>query len=129
MSDGGCRALEEPRINAVVAISPYLTTDRWFDLLRSQHGMYWTPFGYTIFTFWYEMRSGYEIPDRNVEDLRAVKVPTLLLAEAEHLQDEEIVKLQELSESDRLTVAELPEDAEALKETVVEFVRLQMQEL
>jgi pimeloyl-ACP methyl ester carboxylesterase len=116
------RAREEPRIDGVVAVKPYLTTDRWFDMLKQEYGMYWTPFGQTMFTFWYEMRSGYSIPDRGLDNLQGVFCPTLLVAPPDQLDDEAVTVLGERSEQGLLRTMTLPADTAALDDTIVRFV-------
>lgn len=103
-------ALEESRIDGVVAIEPYLSTDRMWDLKRQEHGLYWFPFRKTMLWWWYNIRSSYAAAYREVDDLEAVPNPTLLIVPTEALDADEVVTLRELSEKDQLTVQTTPEN-------------------
>lgn len=120
------RAREETRVDAVVAVDPYLTTDRWVDLLMAEHEMFWLPLSHYMFTFWYEMRSNYTIQSRVEDDIAGVIHPTLLLVSESHLEDAPIKLLEERSTGDLLKTEARPTDETKLAETIAEFVRLQL---
>jgi len=116
------RSREETRVDGVVAVDPYLTTDRWLDLIMAEHGMFWLPFSHYMFTFWYEMRSNYTIEGRTEDDLQGVIHPTLLLVSQEYLDDPEIRLLAERSGEELIHVAPRPENREELLEAVAGFI-------
>ena len=91
-------------INRVIAVEPYLTTLRMQDMLKDKFEMYWFPFYRTVMWFWYEIRSGYAPPYRKLEDLKAVPCQTFLFVAKDHQASEEVLKLQELSNSSDLHV-------------------------
>lgn len=111
---------DEWRLDAAVAIEPYLTSDRWLDILMAEHEMYWIPFSHTLFKFWYELRSGYVLQYRGQDDLDALNCPGLILASSDHLEDEELTHLVELSGSN-LQTQSLPDDPTELIDRIVQF--------
>ncbi len=115
-------ALEEERIEGVVAIDPYLTTTRMLDSLRTEHETLWIPFFRTIFWWWYEIRSSYAVPYRTTDDIRAVRCRTLVLTSPDRLNDVEILRLKELSEASTLEIETLPSDDATLIDTIVRFM-------
>ena len=114
-------ALEEPRIEGIVAINPWLTTGRMWEIKKRQHDMWSFPFFTTMMWWWYNIRSSYAAPFREIDDLEAVAVPTLVFVPAEALDSPEIETLQELSENDLLKVEETPPESELL-DRAFEFV-------
>ena len=108
--------------DGVVAVSPYITTDRWLDILMDEHDMYWIPFAHTVFMFWYELRSGYAPEGRHLESLRPPKCATLILASAAQLEDETMAAYTQLAKSDRILKETLPSDADKLNERIIAFV-------
>ncbi len=97
-------AVEEKRINAVVAINPYLTTKRMQDALKKRHGMLWLPFFRTIMWWWYGIRSSYAAPYRHIDDIEPVACRTLLFTTPEASGETEIQRIKELSPPDLLEV-------------------------
>ncbi len=120
-------ALEEQRIDAVVAVLPYLSTVRMIDILRVEHDAYWIPFFRTLFWWWYEMRSSYAASYRTIDDIQPVGCRTLILTGAECLEEPEFGHLAELSEPGLLETAVLIEDETTLQETILHFMLLQEQ--
>lgn len=114
-------ASEEARLNAAVAIEPYITTDRWIKMRTDEHDTYWVPFPQTLYEFWYELRSGYAPEYRRLEDIDAVNCQSLILASSDYLECEEIQALAAAS-GDKLQVEPRPADDTALITQVVKFV-------
>jgi len=115
-------AREDRRIDAVVAVNPYLTSSRMLEMLRQRHDSYWFPFYRTTMWWWYEIRSGYDALYRDVDQIEAVVCHTLLLLPAKAAGEAEVVKLRELSEADLLQVESAPSDRETLARRVQSFV-------
>jgi len=115
-------SLEEKRIDGVVAIMPYLSTKRMIDVLRVEHDAYWIPFFRTLFWWWYEMRSSYAAPYRTIEDIQPVGCRTLVLTQAECLEEPEFIRLKEVSDAGLLEGAVLIDDDETLRETILHFM-------
>ncbi|MCP4684453.1 MAG: alpha/beta hydrolase [bacterium] len=116
--------IEETRIDAVVAISPYLSTTRMIDVLGSEHDAYWIPFFRTLFWWWYEMRSSYAAPYRTIEDIQPIACRTLILDAAESFEAEEYVRLKEMSDPNLLETAVLIDEEATLHETLLHFMML-----
>ncbi|PWB76234.1 hypothetical protein C3F09_00730 [candidate division GN15 bacterium] len=95
---------DESRINEVVAIDPYLTTERMVQLTLKKNNVMWFPFNQTIFWWWYKIRSGYAIDFRTEENLVPVKCRTIIGLPADRLSDPEVRKLIEISSKELLTV-------------------------
>lgn len=115
-------AREDSRVDGIVAIDPYLSTERWMDSLQSEHGTWWLPFSNTVIWFWYGLRSDYAAPYREVEHIQAADLPTLLIAGEPLRKSEEFAKFKELSAEDKLTVSELPENEDQLNQRIVEWI-------
>ncbi len=116
-------SLEEPRIDAVIAIEPYLTTSRWLNILKQKHNMMWIPFFRSIMWWWYNMRSSYAAPYRQIDDLHPVKCPTLLLVPDSMATDPAVVHFQELSEGKGLLTKPLPQSQDELVRIILEMVQ------
>ena len=123
---GGDAALlnvfEDARIDRIMAINPYLTTERMLTMLKTRHETYWFPLYYTTMWWWYGIRSGYAAPYREVESVQAVACRTLILVGDDVSQDPEVVLLKELSPPELLTVEILPDDETNLAEKIKAFV-------
>jgi pimeloyl-ACP methyl ester carboxylesterase len=115
-------SLEEPRIDAVVAITPYLTTVRMIDQYRRDHNSLWIPFFRTVFWWWYDIRSGYAAVMRTTDNIRGVTVPTLVLAPQESLNEKDFTTLVGLSDKAKLRTAPLPATEDALNQEILRFV-------
>ena len=115
-------AAESQPPDGVVAVSPYITTERWLDILMDEHDMYWIPFPHTIFMFWYELRSGYAPAGRSLETIRPPRCATLIIASAAQLDDETMTGYTQLAQADRIIKDTLPSDADKLNERIIAFV-------
>ncbi len=96
---------EEKRIDGVIAVNPYLTTQRMLDKLVAEFGTYRFPFHRTTLWWWYGIRSGYALTARDVEDIVAVSAPTHLYLDSSSLNDQEVLKLAQLSGPEHLTIS------------------------
>ena len=120
-------AAEKDHFDAVVAVQPYLTSERWLDLLMKNHDMYWMPFPHTIFKFWYELRSGYAPQYRDLQSTRPPFGRILLLDSPENLAEQTVIAYLKLVGPDKIVTAALPTDKAVLQETVVKFLMLKVQ--
>lgn len=109
--------------DGVVAVSPYITTERWLDILMGEHDMYWIPFSHTIFMFWYELRSGYAPEGRGLETIHTPRCRTLILDTEARLKDETITDYLQRSDRNLITTAVLPTDNESFARTIFDFLR------
>lgn len=115
-------AAETGRFDGLVAIEPYVTSERWLDILIADHDMHWIPFRHTILEFWYELRSGYAPQYRGPDDLEGIGCAALLLASEDHLAEEEITRLVELSDAGNLQTKPLADDPTELTDQIMQFV-------
>lgn len=97
-------AREESRIDAVVAVNPYLTTKRLQDMLKDRFDSYWLPFYRTVMWFWYEIRSGYAVNYRKIEQLEETGRPSILFIPTELQSDETVFHLAEISDENLLEI-------------------------
>jgi len=121
-ADGGLlAALEEKRINGVVAVNPYLSTRRMQDALKKQYDMLWFPFFRTIMWWWYDIRSSYAAPYRDIDDIEPVACRTLLLTTPEAARDDEVQRIKELSPPELLESRTIPALEEELHREILHF--------
>ncbi len=104
-------SLDNPHIQKVIAINPYLTTLRMQNILKEKHDLYWFPLFRTIMWFWYEIRSGYSAEYREIEKIRPVPCSTLLLIDQDYIDDEEVTELKSISESKFLLIKPISDDS------------------
>jgi len=115
-------SLEEKRIDAIVAMNPYLSSSRMLDILKSDHATWWFPFFRTIMWWYYGLRSSYAAPYREIEDIQSVRIPTMLFVEQPRLNDPEVLRLKKLSSDTLLTIHPTPRDESGRLDRVLEFV-------
>ena len=104
-------SLDNPHIQKVIAINPYLTTLRMQNILKEKHDLYWFPLFRTIMWFWYEIRSGYSAEYREIEKIRPVPCSTLLLIDQDYIDDEEVNELKSISDLQYLLIKPISDDS------------------
>lgn len=109
-------SLEESRIDAIAAINPYLSTSRMWSVKQDGYDLWSFPFFKTMMWWWYNIRSSYAAPYRDVSDLEAVPRPTLLFVPTEALDSEEVTTLRDLSEEQLLSVKTATSEGQLLGE-------------
>jgi pimeloyl-ACP methyl ester carboxylesterase len=115
---------DEQRIDAVVAIEPYLSSTRWLNKLKEEHSMLWFPFFRSVIWWWYEMRSSYAPPYRESDDMAPVAVPTLLIMPQNDFDDEEVQQIQALtSNGELLELKPIPASDSTLQNLILDFVK------
>jgi dipeptidyl aminopeptidase/acylaminoacyl peptidase len=97
-------ALEEKRIDRVVAIDPHLSTDRMMDRVIDRNDLFWFPLRSTMLWWWYNIRSSYASPYRELDNVKAVACRTLLIVPDDAMDDAEVVRLKELSPAESLEI-------------------------
>ena len=116
-------ATGEPRIDAVVAINPYITSERWLDKLIAEHDMYWIPLRHTLLKFWYELRSGYAPLYRDIDNTKIVDRPALILVNESDLTDPTLVAYLAATGNAGAKLSALPTGEEQLYQEVIGFIR------
>ncbi len=116
-------APEEKRIDRVVAISPYLTTTRLLDQLKSQYGTFWFPFYRTIMWWWYDIRSSYAMIYRHTDDIKSVACRTIVMADSATLDSPEVTALKERSGSELLSVEPVSDSESRLAAAIIALAR------
>jgi pimeloyl-ACP methyl ester carboxylesterase len=120
-------AVDEQRLDAVVAIEPYLTSDRWLEMQIDEHDMYWIPLRHTLLEFWYELRSGYAPEYRRFENLESPACRTVLLMAEENKADEAVAAYLEMGEG-TVQWLPLPDDTDSTWGTIRDFLQLEAEE-
>jgi len=92
-------AAEDQRIEQVIAVEPYLSTERLLDVYKEKHESYWIPMYRTVMFWWYKMRSSNAPEYRDVESLEPVVCETWLFTAA---TNDHVEKLKEISPQDLL---------------------------
>ncbi|MCH8028141.1 MAG: hypothetical protein IID63_08475 [candidate division Zixibacteria bacterium] len=116
----------ESRLDAIVAIEPYLSSTRLLDKLKEQHDMLWFPFFRSVVWWWYEMRSSYAVEYREISDIVSAEIPTLLFVPEEDLEDEEVRMILTISkEAERLMIKKTPTDRKKLEQMLLNFTKNQ----
>lgn len=115
-------AKEDHRIDKVVAVRPYLSSRRMLDILRKRHDGYWFPFYRTVMWWWFKIRSGYDTPYREIDQIEPVACRALVLLPAGAENDKEVTRLRELSDPALLEIETLPADRSELLRRVRSFV-------
>lgn len=118
-------ATEEHRITKVVAINPYITTDRAIDKLRENYQSYWFPFYRTIMFWWYKIRSGYAPIYIEHNDIKPVACKTLLIVGDKARENEDVSYLIESSDKNKLTVKPRAADQAELIKEITGFIEQQ----
>jgi pimeloyl-ACP methyl ester carboxylesterase len=113
---------EEQRIDKIVAVNPYLSSERWLDILKQRYNMFWFPFFRTVMWWWYDMRSSYAAPYRKIDNIEGVKILTILFVEESKMQDKEVLRLKELSADSLLTIHPTPFNESGRIDRILEYV-------
>ena len=112
---------EDNRINRVLAVNPYLTSERMQALQKAEHDLIWFPFYNTVMWWWYNTSSSYTNPYREIDQIMAVKAATMLMMPAGETEIPEVNRLAELS-GDKLTVVATPESPDEITEAVIDYL-------
>lgn len=116
-------AREDSRIDAVVAIDPYLTTRRLQDLKKDEYESFWLPFYRTVMWFWYEIRSGYAVDYRELEQLQPTGRPSIVFIPTANQMAETVFRLAEISDENLLEIRDLPDEQAEVVEAVMSLHR------
>lgn len=115
-------AVEEQRLDGVIAIEPYITSSRWLDIIMAEHDMYWMPFRHTMFKFWYELRSDYAPVYRDRESLRPPQCRTLILAAEDQLDDEAVSEYVQTADAGQIDTEPVPAAPDRVQERILSFI-------
>ena len=115
-------SLDEQRIDKVAAMNPCLSSSRWLEILKSKNDLWWWPFWKAVTWWYYELRSSYAAPYREIDDIKAVRVPTMIFVEKSWMDDAEVLRVKELSSDTLLTLHPTPFDESGRLDRILEFV-------
>jgi pimeloyl-ACP methyl ester carboxylesterase len=112
---------EDSRIDRVMAINPFLTTERMQAIQKAEYDLLGIPFYDGLMWWWYNTSSGYAAPYREIEQIKPVQASTMLLLPPDQTDIPEAKRLAELS-GDKLTIVPTPDTPEAVTEAVLNYL-------
>lgn len=117
-------AAKDKRISEVIAVTPHLSSSRWLETARRRQGALWIPLHPMVYFWWYQKLSGFPFDRTGSDEVAPPAAPTILYADPELLNSEELKSLREKASPESLQVAELPSDPEQLRRQVLDAVLL-----
>jgi pimeloyl-ACP methyl ester carboxylesterase len=114
--------IDEARIDRVAAFYPYLSTGGLIEAKVKQREMLWFPFRTTILWWWYNIRSSYAAPYREVEQIKGTNKPTLLVLDPDQVSGTAASLFKERSDSNRLEIVESNGPDQNLTEKLFSFL-------
>ncbi len=121
-ADAAILSADQGRFEKLVLINPHLTSQRMQDILKEKNELFWFPYYRTTMWYWYQMRSGYETPYRKLEDIKAVKLPTLMFMNEKYKDDDELIRYVELADEIQFTLRTLPVDESLNWDEIYQFI-------
>ena len=114
---------KEKRIDAVLAVEPYLTSSRWISSLTKAKGAFAIPLYKMIYFWWYQKLTGFPFDRTGVDDIQPVETKTILIADQTMLKDDEHIRFMELSADAITTVSRTSDtDNEKSKQMILEYI-------
>lgn len=112
----------EARIDKVAAFYPYLSTEGLIDAKIKEHNVLWFPFRTTLLWWWYNIRSSYAAPFREIDQIKGIEKPTLLVLDPDQVGSEAVALFKEKSDASKLEVIESKGPDQSLTEKLFEFL-------
>lgn len=110
---------EGRKIDGILAVSPYLTTDNLLDQLFHRHGTFWFPFRSTVFWWWFNIRSSSAATYRSLDAITPVPSMTVLVVDPARAQEPAVLKLAAISGQELLRVRPVAvPDADLVSEVI-----------
>lgn len=113
-------ALEDSRIQKVIAVDPLLTSDNIIETAKELHDSYSYPFYNSVTFWWYKMNSGFAPTYINVEDLKPVATNTLIITNTEN---DALNELQEISDNSKFMLRKYTD--EKLSDIILSFIDIE----
>jgi len=104
-------SIDDSRLDGLIAVNPYLTSDRWLYRILAENEMLWIPFRKTVFTFWYELRSSYSYQARGLDDIKSPGCPAILMVPPDEVSDPAVTRISETASESYLLVKEIVADS------------------
>jgi hypothetical protein len=114
---------EEKRLDAVLAVDPYLTTERMVTEVRKSHSIIWFPFWQKLLWWWYKTRSGYAIDFRTTGDLKPVAGRTLLELSPDRIASADAARLKDISPAELLRIIPVESSDQDLVRQIISLTR------
>jgi len=112
----------ESRIDKVAAFHPYLSTEGLFDAKIKERGLLWFPFRTTLLWWWYNIRSSYAAPFREIDQIKGIDKPTMLVIDPDQVNSEAVTLFKERSDTTRLEIIESKGVDQSLTEKLFSFL-------
>jgi len=114
---------KENRIDGVVAINPYLTSSRWISSLVRAKNALAIPLYKMVYFWWYQKLTGFPFDRTGVDDIQPVETRTILIAGQSAFEEDEYLKLMEISPDAVTTVSRAPDsDKEKSRQMILEYI-------
>lgn len=114
---------EEKRVNAVVAVNPYLTSERMITELRQGRSLIWFPFWKNILWWWFKTRSGYAIDLRGTNDIKPVAAKTVVELSPDRIGSADAARLKEVSPPELLQIIPVESSDQDLVRQIISLTR------
>ena len=115
-------AQAEERIDCVIAVKPSLTSSRWIDNACDKGDMLCIPLSIIVYHWWYEKVTSYPYDRTGVDDILAPDTKTVILADEKFLADEEITRLREITEPEKLQTIAITDNPELIQAAVLKSI-------
>jgi len=116
-------AQKDKRIDGIVAIEPYLTTSRWITEQTEAFHAIKIPLYKMIYFWWYLKLTGFPFERTGVENIQSIETNTILIAEQSEFEEEEYLRLIELSPETITTVSQADNwDSEKSRPMILEYI-------
>lgn len=114
--------IDESRIDKVVAFYPFLSTEGLIDAKIKERDMLWFPFRSTLLWWWYNIRSSYAAPYREIDQIEGIDKPTLLVLDPDQVNGEATSLFKERSDSSKLEIVESKGPDQSLTDRLFDFL-------
>jgi len=112
-------SLDEARLNGVVAVRPHLSSSRWISTRLKRLNAWPIPFRGWVLHWWFKTMADFPFERTTSEDIRPAACPTVLMAAADEMENNEIERLIENSEPGKLAIQVIPGDPALLTERII----------
>lgn len=110
---------KESRISSVIAIEPFLSSSRWLEKQKEKAEALSIPLNGIIYFWWFQKHTGYPFDRTFADDILAVDTKTSIYMSDSMLEEDETIKLKEVSSPDLLTISLKSNDNNELQNIIL----------